>query len=230
MTDPDALLADPALFFGWDDNPSGYNAPSTRPWTPPPPPPPPIYYPPPVYYPPSPTYYPPSPPPFYSAPRHDPPRWDPPPPPPPPVPLQPDGPGDVVYRLFDRPRSNHLFTTNRDEAVGARNFHFESFAFIAPDAGPDTLPVFRLSDPRTGHLLLTINPAERDAALSGAHPMRLDGVAFHARAADTGPDIAVYRLRDIRDGSWLFTTSEAERAALIGQGRMADEGIAFYAL
>jgi hypothetical protein len=184
--------------------------------------PPPIIYssPPPSYVSSPPVYR--SPPPSYSSP--------PPPPSPPIVPEAPGGPGDFVFRLRDPARDDHLFTTNRSEAVQARSYHFEFFAFIAPDPGPDTVPVFRLLDPRTNHHLLTASPLERDLALQGEHPMVLEGIAFHARTQDKGPELPVYRFRDTRDGSWFFTTSEPERARLIGQGYMVDEGIAFYAL
>ncbi len=96
----------------------------------------------------------------------------------------------------------------------------------APES-PETAPVYRLWNGRSGDHFYTMNPAERDGAIRGGYAA--EGVAGYLPAAGTPNAKTVYRLYNSSVGDHFYTTSadEAEAARRSGYLREGSLGSIF---
>jgi hypothetical protein len=93
-------------------------------------------------------------------------------------------------------------------------------------------PVYRFWSPVSSHHFYTLDEAERDKILTHySHAWIYEGVAFHAYADGTGPQVVpVYRFWSDVSVGHFYTTDQAERDKLINNypGVWTYEGVAFY--
>ncbi len=134
--------------------------------------------------------------------------------------------------LLDYPRSANEFLTSstpeRDNLAYFSKFKYRGIAFFASvTSGTDTVPVYRLYDPRTGGHFWTAGINEKNTLTARGYGV--EGVAFYAvQPGSARAGSPVYRIYDSRTGAHIWTASESYKNALLANPVYKYEGISFY--
>ncbi|MEE3481356.1 MAG: hypothetical protein VZQ80_05165 [Lachnospiraceae bacterium] len=129
----------------------------------------------------------------------------------------------VVYRLYDRSRGEHIYTTSEGEkdALVKAGWAFEGVSFRSAVSGGT--PVYRLYNKNNGGMhFYTASASERDSLAKNG--WKDEGVAFNATGS-----VPVYRIYNPNstNGEHHYTTVEGEVNHLTSIG-WKNEGIAWY--
>ena len=156
-----------------------------------------------------------------------------------------------VYRFFNSRDKAFFFTTSveeRDQIIrysygdnelGAYwPFVYQGAQFGPAMNYPDSVPLYRFYNYRTGHHFFTANESERDLIdeqiNSSGWPFIYEGIAFHVYASDPTPnsqglEVPVHRFYSHTLDRHFFTSDMDEVDALHSSSNWQYEGIGFYA-
>lgn len=94
---------------------------------------------------------------------------------------------------------------------------------LAANAEGETLPQYRLLNPRTGEHFYSVNPEERNALILGR--WTYEGITGLTPGSSDAP---VYRLCNLISGEHHYTMDITEKDTLAGTGTWRDEGAGWY--
>ena len=127
-----------------------------------------------------------------------------------------------VYRLYNAPCGQHLYTQSKNEynVLQKMGWSGEDIAF---EVGSTGSRVYRLFNPNDGQHFLTANLHEAQVCYDNGWDF--EGVAFLS-----GGKVPVWRLLNKKNGEHLYTTSNYEHAVVVTSGQWTQEGVAFWAV
>lgn len=130
----------------------------------------------------------------------------------------------AVYRFVNLDNGAYFYTASGQEKdivlAHYPNFRFEGEVFYAraqtqsdsqddPQAGEETIAVYRFANLQTGGYFYTASEGEKDLVLAQYPHFRFEGEAF--ALPQSGDLLPVYRFANVDTGGYLFTQNPAER-------------------
>jgi chitodextrinase len=133
-----------------------------------------------------------------------------------------------VYRLYQSPTSDHLYTTSQSDVALAESvgYVFEGVAFNAYASSANGVGVTRLYSPASGHHFLTIS--QSDITFAENAGFRNEGVVFNEDAASSSNNNATFRLYQPQTGDHFYTISQSDVTAAENGAGYKFEGTVWY--
>lgn len=142
----------------------------------------------------------------------------------PPMPVPPApvfGNRTALIRLYNSRIENHLYTTDRAEALSAASYagyvYEGDMGYVYSSSQASTEPVYRLYNARMNNHFYTTKSEEVLSAQYGG--FTLEGIiGYVPAAAASGLDKQIYRLYNARSGDHFYTVDEYERQLMMARG------------